>query len=460
MRTRRERCYSALALIVASSWSLAIAVGGEPKNVHWPGFRGHRGQGIAEGYATPTNWNVEASEGVKWKTAIPGLGHSSPAIWGDRLFVTTAISGKEDVELRVGLYGDIVPVEDDTVHRFRVYCLDKNTGEILWKRTCRKTVPKIKRHTKASHANCTPATDGKHVVVFFCTEGLFCYDMEGQRKWRKKLGRLDSGYYLVPKAQWGFGSSPIIHDGVVYVQCDVQKNSFVAAFNIEDGHELWRTPRDEVPTWGTPTIHSHGDTLQLIVNGYKHIGGYDARTGKELWRLRGGGDIPVPTPVVANGLAFITNAHGPKYPMFAIRLEARGDISLEDGATSNEFVTWSEPRNGAYMQTPLVYGEYLYSCRDSGVLTCYQARTGERVYRQRLGGGRTGFTASPVAANGRIYFTSEDGDVYIVQAGPEFKVLARNQMGEVCMATPAISEGTMFFRTQHHLVAIAGRPVD
>ncbi|NIR53162.1 PQQ-binding-like beta-propeller repeat protein, partial [candidate division KSB1 bacterium] len=183
--------------------------------------------------------------------------------------------------------------------------------------------------------------------------------------------------------------------------------------------------------------------------------GYDLETGKELWKLSGGGDIPVPTPVVAHDLVFIANAHGGLAPLYAIRLDATGDISLQGNETSNEYVAWGVPRNGAYMQTPLVYGEYIYSCRDNGGLNCYVAKTGDRVYRQRLGSGRTGFTASPVACDGKLYFTSENGEVYVVQAGPEFKLLATNPMTEVCMATPSISEGTLFIRTQHHLVAVA-----
>jgi outer membrane protein assembly factor BamB len=190
------------------------------------------------------------------------------------------------------------------------------------------------------------------------------------------------------------------------------------------------------------------------VNGWKHAGGYDAETGEEIWRLSGGGDIPVPGPVVAHDLVFITNAHGSDAPIYAIRLDARGDISLGDGETSNEHISWSVPRGGAYMQTPLVYGPLLYNCRDNGVLSVYDARSGDRKYQQRLGGGGGGFTASPVAADGKVYFTSEDGDVYVVKAGPEYELLAINPLGEVTMATPALSEGTLYFRTRTHLLAI------
>ena len=426
----------------------------EPMDSAWPGFRGQHAGGVAEGYATPTIWNVQDSTNVLWKAAIPGLSHSSPVVWGDSIFLTTSISEEDDKELRVGLYGDIEPVEDESAHRWVVYRLDKNTGKNLWAKTAHEGVPKTKRHPKSTHSNPSPATDGRRVVAFFGSEGLYCYDFEGKLIWKKDLGILNSAFFVAPKAQWGFASSPVIYGNRVFVQCDVLGDSFVAAFNLDDGTELWRTPREDVPTWSTPTVHQRGEQVQLIVNGWKHIGAYDAVTGKEIWRLTGGGDIPVPTPIVAHDLVFITNAHGPGSPIFAIRLDARGDISLEEGASSNEFVAWSIERGGAYMQTPLVYGDYLYSCRDNGVLSCYEARTGKLMYRERLGQGAAGFSASPVAADGKLYFSSEMGDIYVVRAGPDFETLAVNSVDEVVMATPAISEGKIYIRTRYHLLAI------
>ncbi len=421
---------------------------------NWPSFRGTHARGIAEGYATPTSWNLESNENVKWKVPIPGLAHSAPVIWGDSVFVTSAVGDKDDAPLRVGLYGDIEPVEGESVQRWRVYRLNKNTGKVLWEQTAHEGEPKVKRHPKSTHANPTPATDGKHVVVFFGSEGLYCYDFSGKLLWKKDLGVLDSAFFVAPTAQWGFASSPIIHGDKVYVQCDVMKGSFLAAFKLEDGSEVWRTPRSDVPTWSTPTIHNVGGRDILLVNGWKHIGGYDATTGEEIWKLTGGGDIPVPTPVVAHDLVFITNAHGPASPIYAIRLDAKGDISLAEGESANEHIAWSIERGGAYMQTPLVYGDYLYNCRDNGVLSCYKATTGERMYQERLGQGQDGFSASSVAADGKLYYTSETGDVYVVRAGPSFELLAVNSMDEVTMATPAISEGTIYFRTRSHVVAV------
>lgn len=426
----------------------------EPSGVHWPGFRGPAASGVAEGFATPVAWDVSTGEKVRWKTRIAGLGHSSPVVWADRIYLTTAAGSREDPELKVGLYGDITPLDERDPLRFTVLCLDKRTGEILWERVAHEGVPRIKRHRKSTHANSTPATDGRHVVAFFGSEGLYCYDTDGNLLWRRDFGVLDSGYYLVPQAQWGFGSSPVIFEDRVIVQCDVQSGSFLAALDVSDGRDLWRTPRNDVPTWSTPTVHRGAGRTQVIVNGFREIGGYDLYTGQPLWTLTGGGDIPVPTPVVAHDLAFITSAHGALAPVYAIRITARDDITPLDENTPGEHLAWWSPRRGNYMQTPLVYGNYLYLCMDNGVLTCLDARSGQQRFRRRLGTGRSGFTASGVAADGKLYFTSEDGDVYVLRAGPEFEQLALNELGEVCMATPAISEGVLYFRTQRHLIAI------
>ncbi len=448
------RWITALALLITTCVVARSADSPAPTR-NWPQFRGPNASGIAESASPPVKWNVEEKQNVGWKTPIPGLGHSSPIIWEDKVFVTSAISGKENPELKVGLYGDIAPVEDDTSHRFMVYCLDRNSGKMLWERTAFTGKPKVKRHTKATHANSTMATDGKRVVAFFGSEGLYCYDLNGKPLWKQDFGMLDSGYFMVPSAQWGFASSPIIQDDMVIAQCDLQQGSFVAALNAKTGKEIWRNPRNEVPTWSTPTVVDSGGRKQVVLNGWKHIAGYDLKSGLEYWRLTGGGDIPVPTPVAGQGLIYITNAHGRMAPIYAIKDSASGNISLLADATSNSHIPWSHHREGGYMQTPIVYGDYLYVCRDHGVLSCYNAKTGERVYNERLGTGRTGFTASGVAADGRLYYSSEEGDIYVVKAGPKFELLAQNPMGEVCMATPAISGDTLYFRTRGHLVAIA-----
>lgn len=439
-------------VIFALTLSAAFAMG-EPASLHWPSFRGPSASGVADGKPLPANWNVESGENIKWKAPIPGLAHSSPIIWGDRLFVTTAVSSDPNPFLKVGLYGESPDHPEKVDHDFRVYCLDKKSGKILWEKTAVRSIPKVKRHIKATHANCTPATDGKYVVAFFGSEGLYCYDVEGNLLWQKDVGVLDAGPPGADELQWGFASSPIIHDGKVILFCAVRNESYIAAYDARDGKELWRTSREIDPCWGTPTVHVGTDRKQVITNGYKQIGGYDLATGMELWRMRGRGDIPVPTPVVAHDLIFITNAHGGDSPVYAIRTSATGDITLVDDATHNDYVAWSHMKIGNYMQTPLVYGDLLYCCRDSGILACYEAKTGQKKYRERLADG-VGFTASPVAGDGKVYFTSEEGDVYVLQAGPEYRLLATNKMNEICMATPAISEGNLFIRTQRNIVAV------
>jgi outer membrane protein assembly factor BamB len=432
---------------------------------NWPCFRGANAGGIAKGATTATVWNAEKSENILWKQSVPGLGHSSPIIWGDRLFVTTAVNQHKAAPLKVGLYGDPGSAEDVDDQQWKIFCLNKKTGKILWNKTAHESVPKQKRHSKATHANCTMATDGTNLVAFFGSEGLYCYDMEGHLRWQKDFGTLRVSPMVYndapdPKGadlEWGFASSPIIYSNRVFIQCDVLTNGFVAALNLADGKEIWRTRRDDTATWSTPNVCAEGPRPQLIVNGWKHMGGYDLWTGEEIWRMSGGGDCPVPTPVVWNDLIFLMSAHGPRKPIYAVRTDATGDVSLRNGATTNRYVSWSVLRGGSYMQTPLIYDDYLYSCHADGILSCYEARTGKEVYKERLGTGGEGFTASPVASEGKLYFTSEQGSVFVVKPGADFTVLATNQMAEVCMATPAISEGTIFFRTQGHVVAVGGR---
>ena len=421
---------------------------------NWPQFRGPSARGILDGQNLPLEWNAESGKNIKWKKRIPGLAHSSPIVWGERLYLTSAVSNNPDPYLRTGLYGDISEDTEEIVHHFRLFCLSKRTGELIWEQTAHSGIPRVKRHVKSSHANPTPATDGKHLVACFGSEGLYCYDLQGKLLWKQDLGLLDSGYFNAPNVQWAFGSSPIIYDKFVIVQCDVNNQSFLAAFEVETGKEVWRTLRDEVPTWGTPTAYKNADRTQVIVNGYRHIGGYDLTTGSELWRMRGGGDIPAPTPYVAHDLIFLTNAHGPGMPIYAIRTGAQGDISLAGDQTSNEYVAWSRPRRGSYMPTTIVYGDRLYVGDDRGILTCYQAQTGEQVFREGLAGGRSAYSASPVASDGRIYFTSEDGDIHVIKAGTKYELLATNSMGEPCLATPALSNGMIFIRSSRHIFGI------
>lgn len=426
------------------------------QGVHWPSYRGPDASGIGDGYDVPIEWDVDEGTNIRWHRPFPGLCHSSPVIWDDLLFVTTAIRKDGEQDLKVGLYGDIKGIEDESEFRFELHCLDKNTGETIWSTVCWEGVPSVQRHPKGSHAASTPTTDGKRVVAFFGGEGIYCYDLDGKPLWERDLGPMDSGFFMVPDAQWGFGASPLLHDDRVIIQCDIQENSFVASLDANTGEDVWRTTRDDVPTWSTPTVLVREGRSQVICNGYKHPAGYDLHTGKELWSLSGGGDIPVPTPIVAGDLIFITNAHGMLAPIFALDVNIEGELSIKPD--EEPYMIWGKPRRGNYMQTPLAYDTEVYFCSDAGIVTCYEAATGEELYRERLGEGRTGFTSSPVAANGNLYYASEEGDVHVVAMG-EFEVLAINSLGEECMATPAISEGCLYYRTRSHVLSI-GYPAE
>lgn len=435
-----------------------LTLAAESPSTNWPSFRGPGGLGVATG-STPVSWNADPGAGpirnIRWKTPIPGLSHSSPVIWGDRLFVTSAISSVGEAPLKVGLYGSGDSAEDDAEQRWAVYCLDKRSGKVLWERDARKGKPRSRRHTKATHANTTVATDGSRLAAFFGSEGLYVYDLDGRLLWQKDLGVFDvgpQGYDL----QWGNASSPVLDGDTVILQCDQKKGSFLVAFSLRDGKELWRTPRDGVSnqSWATPAVIRTAGRAQVVCNGWPYIAGYELENGKELWRLKSGGDIPVPTPILAHGLIFVTNAHGGPAPLYAIRPDASGDISLRGDERTSSGVVWSEPRNGAYMQTPLVYEDLLYSCSDRGVLKAFDARTGRLQYTQRLGSGTTGFSSSPVAAAGKIYLASEEGEVYVIRPGAAFEQLAMNRLGEITMATPAISGNALYYRTRGHIVAI------
>ncbi|MBL9190627.1 MAG: PQQ-like beta-propeller repeat protein [Opitutaceae bacterium] len=422
---------------------------------HWPQYRGPAASGLDAAVALPTTWNAEKGENVRWSTPIPGLAHAAPIVWGDRVFVATAVAEGAAPDLRVGLYGDIKAAPNTEKNQWRLLALDRATGKVLWNTLAHEAVPRVARHTKATHCNSTPATDGRRVVAIFGSEGLFCFNAtDGALVWKKDLGPMDSGYFQVKTAQWGFASSPIIHDGKVVVLCDVQQGSFLATFDLETGREVWRTARSDVPTWSTPAIIESAGRKQIAVNGWHHTGGYDFATGKELWKLDGGGDIPVPTPIAAHGLIYFTSAHGRSRPMRAIRPDATGDITPDNADWKHPAIAWNHDRRGNYMQTPIVVGDLLYGCADTGLVTCFDAKTGEVRYSEKLSPTSEGYTASPVSDGRHLYFTSELGNVFVVPVGDKFAVAATNPLGETCLSTPAIADGTLFFRTRSKLIAI------
>ncbi len=425
----------------------------------WPAFRGANAAGVADGQGAVAEWDVASGKNVLWKTPIPGLATSSPIIWGNRVIAVAAASS-DDTSFRTGLYGDVQPVENLSRHSWRVYALDRATGKILWEREVFSGPPVTKRHTKSTQANSTPATDGRHIVAVFGAIGvLVCYDMDGTLLWKKELGAIESGWFLDPSYQWGHASSPVIYKSTVILQADQAKGSFLAAFDLTDGRERWRTPRtDEVSTWGTPAIASGPKGDELVTNGTK-VRGYDPNSGALLWTLGPNSEIAIGTPVVHGDLVIVTAGYPPVRPVYAVRTGARGDISLPPGQSTSEAVAWSHDRDGTYISTPIVYRDQLYTLNNNGILTAYSATSGERLYRARVGGGGA-FSASPVAADGRLYLASEDGEVFVVRAGRDYAEMTKNVMNEVIMATPAISDGVMVIRTLRHLWGIGEQAVN
>lgn len=432
--------------------ALCACAASSPGN--WPSFRGPQASGVAEGQNLPDRWDGIRGENVKWKTPIPGLAHSSPIVWGDRLYVTTAVSSLENATFKHGLFGEGDASTDRSIQKWKVIGVDKRSGKIVWDTIAYEGVPKEKRHVKNTYASSTPVTDGQHIIAFFGSQGLYCFNPQGKLTWKKDLGFLDLGAYDAPEYEWGTASSPIIYRNKVILQCDTQKEDFLLALDIETGATVWKADRNELPSWGTPNIYPGPRRVELITNASNFIRGYDPETGKELWRLGGSSQITAPTPIFSEDLIVVASGRRPEAPIFVIRAGASGDISLGKGISASDQIAWSKQQRGPYMPTPLIYGEYLYVIANQGIFDCYELRTGKEIYRQRIPHQGGGFSASPVAADGRIYLSSEDGDVFVVKAGKDFELLATNPMGERLMATPALSDGRILFRAEHSLFAI------
>jgi outer membrane protein assembly factor BamB len=420
----------------------------------WPSFRGHEASGIADGQNLPDGWGAATGANILWRASIPGLAHSSPIVWGDTVFVTSAISSRRDATFKPGLYGDGDASDDRSRHRWMLYAVDKRTGKIKWERVASHGEPRNKRHIKSTYASSSPATDGRLVVAWFGSQGIYAYDFNGGLRWSVDLGRVDMGAYDIPSYEWGPASSPIIWNGLVIVQCDTQADSFLLALNAETGDIVWKTDREELPSWGTPTIVTSAAGPELITNASNFVRGYDPRNGRELWRLGGSSKITAPTPIFADGLHIVASGRAPERPVFAIRPGARGDLTLTKGATENAHVAWSKTGRGSYMPTPLAYRGILYVLANNGVFDAYDITTGKEIYRQRLPIVGSGYSASPIAADGKIYLSSEDGEMLVVEAGSTFRHIATNSMGETLMATPALSDGVMYVRGAATLFAI------
>ena len=416
---------------------------------NWPQWRGD-GSGISAERDLPVEWSE--TKNIRWKTAIPGRGHSSPIVWGSRVFVTTSIEGPvipgaEAVRhVRRGQeYKHPDSVGADHGYTMKLLCFDLESGKLKWERTVYEGQVYDNRHRKNTYASATPTTDGKYVYLSFEAEGLYCYDFDGKRVWKTSLGK-------IAKGGMGPGTSPIIYRDLVILQCDQEygEGSFIAAVEKRTGKEVWRSERDQRRSWATPLLITFGGRTELITSGPARIIAYDPANGKELWRGPGVDSNPIPSPVAAKDLVFVTAGSDAKRA-FAIRLGGSGDLA---DTTS---VVWRYDKGTAYVPSPILYNDYLYLLTDAGALTCLEAATGKVVYLTRVPVAAK-FTASPVAFDGKILLVSEDGDSFILKAGATPEVLQANALGEPIYASPAIAGGNLLIRGESNLYCISNKP--
>ena len=432
-----------VAALLIASLSIAYAE-------NWPGWRGPGSLGISEDAVIPVVWDM--SKNVKWKVAVPGLGHSSPIVWGDKVFVTTAVSTDPKEDYWEKGFPRIERKPDAAEISWKVLCFDRDTGKLLWDQTAVRKKPANARHTKNSYASQTPVTDGAFIYAFFGDQGIFCYDFQGKLIWSRDLGT------FTMRNAWGLGSSPVLYKNLVIQTCDQETGgSFLIALDKRTGTTVWKTDRDEASSWSTPYLYTQGERPELVVNATRAVRSYDPETGKLLWECRGPAtSITTPTPTFSNGLIIVSSGFivEPVRPVTAFRPGATGDITLKEGESASKYIAWRQSTAAPYIPSPIAYRDYVFVLFDQGFISCYDAKTGKEIYgKQRIDVGAN-FSASPVAAGGKLYLMSEDGDVYVISAGAAYELLAKNSLGEAVMASPAISGGKMFVRALKHLYCI------
>ena len=437
-----------IAMIVAGLLFLTLT--GMSATDQWPQFRGPQAGVIPDDPALPDKWSE--TENVVWKAAIPGLGWSSPIVWDGHIFLTSAISAGNEKPPVPGLYDEHDHIPAAAEQRWVVYDVDFKTGKIRWQRELHKALPPLLRHVKNSYASETPVTDGNRLYVYFGSVGmLYALDMTGKTLWTKSLGAFNT------QVELGTGASPVVFKERVYVVNDNTTKSFLAAFDARNGEEIWRADRDETGNWSTPVVWENELRTEIVTTGTRRVRSYSLE-GKLLWELSGMSSLTIPSPFAKDGLLYVSSGYpgGPLRPVYAIRPGASGDISLKPDETSNRYIAWFQPLLGTYNTSALVYGGFYYTLLDRGFLLCHDARTGKQIYgRQRIAADSSGFTTSPWAYNGKIFLLSEDGDTFVVQAGPEFKVVGKNSLGEMPLATPAVLRSSLIVRTQSALYRIA-----
>jgi outer membrane protein assembly factor BamB len=446
--------------------------------VAWPQFRGPAGAGVLAEGTLPTAWSTK--QNVKWSVEVEGRAWSSPVAWDNTVYVTSAISpGNKYKEPSTGIFGndyaaelikqglseeemmkrvvsrDIELTSDTGEIRYMVFAFDTNTGKLRWRQEAHKGAPFGGRHRKNTYASETPATDGERLYAYFGNVGLFAYSLDGKALWNTRFE--PQKMYL----DFGTAASPVVDDGRVFVVHDNDGKSFAAAIDAKTGKQLWKVDRD-LPAggitsgWSTPFVWKHAARTELIVVGRAHAVSYEPATGKELWRIGGLTGQSTPTPIAADGLLYLaTGSQGESNrPVFAVRPGASGNITLPKGQESSEFVAWFHPRASAYTSSPLVYRGRMYVVNDNGILTVFDSKTGKEIYKARAGGTGNTFSASPWAADGKVYLLSEDGHTFIIEAGDSYKELAKNSVDEMSFASPALASDTIFLRTQTKLYRI------
>jgi outer membrane protein assembly factor BamB len=437
-------------LFILAGWLMLAAhhavAGGE-----WPGFRGPGARGVAaDDPRLPTRWSD--TENVCWKAEIEGRGWSSPIVWGDRVFLTSAVTTDPLDDPRKGLYfGGNREEPPETEIRWLVTCLDARTGMTRWETQVARGRPPGPIHLKNSYASETPVTDGSRVYAAFGNVGIFCLDMDGNRVWESR--RLPREM----RTGWGPASSPVLHAGRLYIVNDNEEDSSVSALDARTGAEIWRVARDEKSNWSTPFVWENGLRTELVTPGTGKTRAYDLG-GRLLYELGGASAITIATPYAAHGLLYVSSGFvlDRSRPIWAIRAGATGDITLRDNETESPAIAWSRGDAAPYNPGTLVYGDELYVLADRGLMACYDARTGTQHYRkERLPEGRA-FTASPWAFNGMVFCANEYGETFVIRAGPRFELLHRNLLADddMIMASPAIADGRLFLRTDRRLYCL------